>query len=109
MQLTRAQRQLLVAYREFHLDGVSLAAMYRKSWRGAVLFALYFTGAAAFCFAYDLIWMAAMLIGLALGSFLRDYSYMRRTVSVWPVVSQITDWGRVDQMLPACDAREGHV
>jgi len=40
-----------------------------------------------------------------MGALLRDLSFFRRTVKIWPVLKQIIDWKTVDQLIVENDAK----
>ena len=98
MLVTRKQRLMLAVYRKYHRGGISLWRIYRLcGWRIAVV-PVYFTLAAVLCFAYGINWAGLLLVGFGAGAVLRDLAYFRRSVAVWPLIEEITDWDRVDQL-----------
>ena len=100
MTLTKLQLKSLKLYQCWHTHSLTVAGIIRTSlWSW---FALAFSAVIG-CLLVLGGWSGAgcLLIGIALGSFLRDVGRFRVLFHVWPVHHEVTDWGRVKEMIEA--------
>jgi len=99
MRLTTQQLQQLKKMREFREVSPTIARYIRLGWRAYAY--LLVVGAAGIIFFLWAGWPAAstFFAGMVLATFLRDLGWYRRMVNSWPLVHEITNWQRVDEIL----------
>ena len=64
-----------------------------------MLLTMVFVAAAAVCFSIEVSSAAFILIGMLLGTVLRDVGFFRRWSFAWPVVAGIIDWDTLEEIL----------
>ena len=99
MALTKIQRIVLQRYQGYRRRPPTLLGLFRQSWQvGAILIV---ASAIVIWFAYNshVFWAAYLVAGLLVGALARDVGSFRRFLQVWPTLSQILDWQRVEQEL----------
>jgi hypothetical protein len=63
-----------------------------------IFFVVYF-GAALVFFAFTGMWFGfALMLGLGLGTFLRDLAWLRASRRTWPFTMKVIDWGFVEEL-----------
>ena len=70
-----------------------------RSARRHVLLVLVFTFAAVLTYTFRLPSVGLILVGMAIGAISRDFGMFRKMVIVWPVLSRVLDWRRIDELL----------
>lgn len=107
MQLTHLQRATLMLYQAYHANAPTVGGILRRLMKlylimlivvVATLTVVTLTGS----FSDALPW-AGLLIGLVSGAALRDLGHVRIAVRVWPVLSQVLDWQKIDVLLTTPD------
>jgi hypothetical protein len=98
MKLTRFQYKVLKIYWRYHTTGFNVSQVLRECWWPWLLLA----GLSALsCF----IWSASppnlgfLFAGLFAGALLRDISYCRLRLRIWPVTQEVYDWKRVAELI----------
>ncbi len=100
MRLTSLQRRTLEFYREFHASPPTLGRLFARSFvRHFIIMLLFFVPAALNYFMTKDLLLAGLALGMGLGVILRDVSHFRITIQVWPAVSQVVDWKKIDECL----------
>jgi|GEM_PF-1871853 len=97
-QTTAAQRLNLRVYLHFRDRPMTISGLFWASRRTYLLLTLFF-GLAAALFYWLLGEIAAgfMLTAYAV-LILRDIGHCRRSVQVWPMVREVLDWSKVEQL-----------
>ncbi len=99
MKLSALQRKLLQQYRGFHDSAPSMGRLMALSARHHVLLVLVFTIAVVLTYSFRLPSVALILVGMAIGAVSRDFGRFRTMIRVWPVLSRVLDWKRIDELL----------
>lgn len=99
MKLTPAQARQLEASIRLRTTPPTVWWYFRSSWRTyAYLTALYGIGIAAFIWAgWPLV--SAFFAGFLFAAISRDLKLFGQFVRGWPLSNEITNWGRVDELL----------
>jgi hypothetical protein len=106
MPLSRQSRQVLEGYRAYQrLGGPNIIWLIRRC-LPSTLCVVAVSGAVLAC-----TWLISdetafipcglLVVGMVLGAGCQQIAYCVYTMRVWPVLSQIIDWQRVDEMLNA--------
>jgi len=99
MQLTKAQRRNLELYASYQKAPPTFWQLFKLNlWRYlvmAVLLVLLFglskvTGTE---------WLALITLGLFLGALMRDLARFRQFVHIWPAISAVLDWERLNTLV----------
>ena len=98
--MIRAQRRQIEAYLYFKDRDMSVAALVKFNWRLYLLVipvaiasvvSLHFLGKDVY--AWD--------VGVAYIAFIvRDLAYYKKSASVWPMLRQVIDWGKLQEQVP---------
>ena len=97
--LTPVQRTALNAYRAFRAEPPSLGRLVLRSRRAYALLLVVAGAAIALALALKLGAAAAFAAGIVVGAAARDVGWFRRTVQLWPALSRVIDWARLDALL----------
>lgn len=98
--ITKVQRKALEhwrLYRQQHPP--SLWFLVRLSWPALLIPLVFIMAGAAYFFFGDHVDMACAALGMAAGVALRDIGVFRRFLQVWPIMSSVLDWKRIDELL----------
>lgn len=99
MQLSKAQRHNLELYAIYHLKPPAFWQLFRSN------LARYLVIAALLMLIFLLApitgteWLALILTGVFLGALVRDISRFLQFVRMWPAISAVIDWERLDELL----------
>jgi hypothetical protein len=78
--------------------GVRLGLYLRWNYKRYAFLLLYFTAALAY-FAFAGLWMGfALVLGMNVGFFARDFGWVNSTKRSWPFTLKITDWALVEAL-----------
>jgi hypothetical protein len=78
--------------------GYGICIFLRMNAKKYILFILYF-GAALVFFAITGMWFGfALMLGLSLGTFLRDLGWVRASGRTWPFTMKVVDWDFVEEL-----------
>ncbi len=99
MYLTPFQRKVLEHYRRHREKRPTLLRLLKQALPNHLVLILVFGLGAAFVQAIGAGHFALLLLGMAIGTFLRDLGTFRRFAQLWPVLVQILDWHQIDQLL----------
>jgi len=69
------------------------------AWRGHLILIVYFTFLASIAFVAGIPAVGFVSIGVGIGVLSRDLGLFRRFVQVWPVLSQVFNWQKIDELL----------
>ena len=115
MRLTRFQRKTLENYRRFHDTPPSFGRMIMLAWRGLALLIVYFMFLTFISFYAEISSVGFICIGMCVGALSRDLGLFRRYVELWPVLSQVFNWPKINELLadetlkvPQIDLDENH-
>ena len=97
--LTPVQRAALQAYRAFRSEPPSLGGLVRRSRRAYALLFVLAGAAIALALVLALGAVAAFAAGILTGVVARDLGWFRRSVQIWPALSRVIDWARLDALL----------
>jgi len=99
MALTKIQRIVLQRYQGYRQQPPTLLGLFRQSWQVEAI--LIVASALVIWFAYNsyVFWAVYLVAGLLVGALARDVGSFRRFLQVWPALSQVLDWQRVEQEL----------
>lgn len=100
MKTTRLQKAVLQLYWRYHTEGWRLGPYLRANALRWLLLLVIAVGAGWVAF-HVAPWVAALYVGMCLGAFLRDLGRLLQSRRLWPMVEQITDWQRVEQLVQA--------
>ena len=101
MGLSRTQRRVLTAYRQYHEDGEPrLSSFFGTAYRTSMAAGVVIVAACVTALIY-LGWpiLAAFLVGVLVGRLLNDLRYYWSTKAAWPAVDAVVDWERLHEML----------
>lgn len=100
MRLTSVQRRTLELYRKFHAVPPTPGRLFATSFvRHVIISLLFFVPAAMAYFITQDLFLAGLALGMGLGVIVRDVSHFRVTIQVWPVVSYVLNWKKIDECL----------
>lgn len=102
MQITRTQRKSLENLQNLRNDGPSVVSQMR---RNAGVFISLLIGALVLVpigFMVDA-WIGTFTIGLFVGTLVRDIRGFRQWNRLWPVMEQVMDWKRIEELLDSSD------
>ena len=102
MKITRLQKTVLQMYWRYHVGGWALGPVLRTNWWRWLLLVLYAVFGGWFLSQISQLG-AGLVIGLAVGAFSRDIGRLVQSYRTWPVVHEITDWQRVEQLVQSHD------
>lgn len=102
MRVTRLQKAVLQMYWRYHVGGWALGPFFRANWWRWLLLVLYAILGGWFLAQWSQ-WAAGLVLGLAAGAIFRDTGYLVKSYHAWPVVDEITDWQRVEQLVQSPD------
>ena len=99
MQLTKAQRRNLELYAIYHKAPPTFWQLFRLNlWRYLVMTVLLIL-----LFGLSQVtgteWLALIATGLFLGALIRDVARFRQFVHIWPAISVVLDWERLNILL----------
>jgi len=98
MELTRIERKTLQSYRGLRADKGSVTGQIR---RNVYIFIYWFVLAILLVPIAYLISdsLGMLLLGAITASALRDIRYFMRTKQIWPMVEEIMNWPRIEELL----------
>jgi hypothetical protein len=96
MTITNADRRVLQAYLRMRETGPQLSHKILSFW--LVLFIL-MAAFAVIVYQAELHLLGGLIAGFVVGAFLRDCRYIVQARKAWPVIREITDWNRVQELL----------
>ncbi len=99
MKLTALQRKTLEQYRGFHDAPPTVGGLVALAAGRHLLLVLLFGIGVVMVLAVEIPSAAFILVGMVIGAISRDWGTFRRFVRVWPVLSNVLDWARIDGML----------
>jgi hypothetical protein len=102
MKLTRLQKRVLQIYWRYHVGGWALAPFLRANWWHWLFLVLYAVLGGWFL-AQVSPWAAGLVVGLAMGAAARDVGRLIQSHRTWPLLHEITDWPRVEQLIQSDD------
>jgi hypothetical protein len=96
MKLSNAQVRSLIHLQKSREDGFTYGRFIRANWR-AYLLCVGVMGACAILVWHglDMPIVATGIVGVLIGTLLRDLGWMRRLKQGWPLSLAITDWNQV--------------
>ncbi|MGZ5544280.1 MAG: hypothetical protein ACXWIU_06365 [Limisphaerales bacterium] len=98
MKLTKFQTTVLRLYWCYHVDGWTLGPFLRVNWWRWLLLFLYVV-VGGWLFSRVSPGAVGLVVGIAAGAFLRDIGHLVKSYRTWPVIHEITDWQRVEQLV----------
>jgi hypothetical protein len=105
MKLTKSQLKFLRAWLLFYHSGFTFGQWFRLNWKVLLFLAVLLVCSALLITAIPLV--GGILFGFYLGTALRDITYFRIARRRWPVVLDIVNWDRVQQLVDAHDKPAG--
>ena len=99
MQLTHVQLRQLQKMHEFRTVPPTIGSYIKLGWRAQLLVLL--IGAIGIFLFLWAGWPLAsgFFAGMVVATYARDIGWYRRMVQSWPLMREITDWNRVDELL----------
>jgi hypothetical protein len=99
MALTSLQKIVLQRYKGYRSQPPTFMGVLKQSWRGEVILVAASALVAWFAYSSHLYALAYFIVGMLVGTLARDVGTFRRVLQVWPALSQVLDWHRVDEVL----------
>ena len=99
MQLTEVQIRKLELSRTIASSTPTVGWLFRQSARTYLLLLAVMIPLGAYYWAVGVPLLSVFFAGLFIGTIARDYKWHRQFVRDWPLSREITDWGRVDDLL----------
>ncbi|HEU5116011.1 MAG TPA: hypothetical protein VFT74_04975 [Isosphaeraceae bacterium] len=85
-------------YLDYHENGQSLGRVYRQLVKSYVIF-VGLMGLGIYLYWINRFFeVAYLLIGFVLGKLFADYSFVRVSVALWPMLDRLFDWSRVRKL-----------
>jgi hypothetical protein len=101
MKLTKSQLKFLRAWLLFHHSGFTFGHWFRLNWKVLLIIAVLLVCSAFVAAAIPLV--GGICFGFYLGTASRDITYFRIARRRWPVVLDVVNWERVQQLVDAND------
>jgi|SRR6185312_14080086 len=99
MKLTKYQLKFLRAWLHYYHFGCTFSQWFRLSWKVLLFFAVMLVFSILIATAIPMIgWVC---FAFYLGTVLRDFTYFRLGRRRWPVVLDVVNWDRVQQLVDA--------
>lgn len=99
MQLTTLQVKLLNRYRQWRQNPPTVFSLLCLEWKAELMLVGYCLLAGAYCYWAEMQVTLYLVCGAMFGALTRDIGLFRRTTQIWPMLSEVIDWNRVDQVL----------
>jgi hypothetical protein len=101
MQLTPWQRRVLTRYRDLHGTRPTPGTWLRRYARRWLFDAVFAAVVFLLDRLADLGGLAWLCYGLVLGSVLNTIGFLRAGARAWPLLEEVFDWQRIDELLRA--------
>ena len=103
MKLTKRQLKLLKFYAKYQTKPLTLFSIIRPFW---IMWLLLLIPLAAGCWCIWAGWPAIgwVLIGASIGAFLRDLNRILSLFCTWPVLHEIINWERLEELIQTSGA-----
>lgn len=99
MQLTKAQRRNLELYAIYHLKSPTFWQLFRSNLARYLVIAVLLMLILLLSPITGTEWLALILTGIFLGALIRDISRFLQFVRMWPAISAVIDWERLEVLL----------
>jgi len=99
MFLTREVRKTLEEYRRRRDSPPSVCSMMAAAFPHHLVMLVVFSAAAYLAFEQEIPVVPGIVIGIAVGAVSRDIGYYRRIARLWPTLSQVIAWNKLDEYL----------
>ena len=97
-KLSKLERTLAARLLEVRETGFTLGLYYRWMLKAYVIL-VFAIGLGMAWFAFlNFHWVVLVLLGVLVGTLLRDYGYGRRQIMVWKAQEKLFDWDKVRRM-----------
>jgi hypothetical protein len=106
MRLTAPQIRMVRFYLDHKNSPPTLGQFFR---RAAKMLILWIAFCAAGCYLVYLVgqpYWGLLLVGLFVGAAVREYRHFHYTIQVWPALTEVLDWKKVEE-LAALSGEEG--
>lgn len=99
MQLTVAQLRQLQKMQEYRATPPTIRTHVASNWRPYLY--LLIVGGIGIAFFLWAGWpvASALFAGMVFATFVRDLGWFRRMIQSWPLLQEITDWNKVDELI----------
>ena len=105
MPLLPMQRHLLQQYQGFRANQPTVGRLLYASLPLYAFILIFFSAISVFWFVLDQAFNVWLIWGFAFGFFLRDFQIVNKSVRLWPIVAEVIDWKKVDEIVSADDAQ----
>jgi len=102
--LTDFHRDVLLSYKAKQAKTPTLASMMQGYWMVAVTLVVAALLVGGILFAFHLYALAYLVAGGVLGWLIHTIWMYQRNVEGWPLVAQVLNWNKVDQLLNQTEA-----
>lgn len=89
---------MLAAYSSYRKHPPTIAGLFAKNWKRHAVFTLYCAALAYLVYAVNMTVLIWFIVGAWWGYLWTTFTYLRYTSNVWPVLGEIIDWKKVDQL-----------
>jgi hypothetical protein len=96
--LTPRQRAIFGHYLRYRETDPTVDAIFARSAKGYLLLTVVFAFIAGFSWLVIGHGFSMAVVGMYLGSILRDMGHFRNTVHVWPVLRRVLDWPAIERL-----------
>jgi len=97
--LTAQQQKTLKDYADFHEAPPSSWWIFSRAARSHIILTNVLGGIAWIAFVAGIPYVSLLLVGMIVGVVSRNIVQLLNTVHVWPLLSQIIDWHKVDGLM----------
>lgn len=109
MALTPAQRKILESYQLFRDTPPSVWRQWQIVSRSHAMLMILVALASIILYLEVSPSAGCYLAGFGIGAVVRDFGWFRATARVWPVLSQVVHWQKVDDLLEGREDLESEV
>ena len=99
MPLTALQRTVLESYRTFLESPLTIWRMIVHSSKYNAILFIFFSLMSIISYLEVSESAGFLVAGMGAGAILRDLAHYRQRVRIWPVVKQVLDWQKIDDLL----------
>ncbi len=103
MPLTALQRTVLERYRTFRVSPPTLWRMMALASRNHAILSIIFSLGSIYLYLDESESFAGFVAGLGVGAILRDIGSFRKGIQIWPILTRVFDWQKIDDLLAGKD------
>ena len=99
MALTKLQKIVLQRYQAYRLQPPTFLGLLQQAWEVEVSLIILCGIVVWYAYSSHMYAAAYFIGGLLVGALARDVATFRRVLQIWPALSQVLDWQRVEQVI----------